>query len=256
MCWSQWAHLSTRRDLHSCWWMQYMVRGWAMLKLGNFHVLSLSLSTCTSTGASLCTLMACPQSCVDENGNRYSVGQSFPAADGCNNWWVNLLQWYHQKSNNVWYYSDTLMTHYMIVLIWVHRRLQSFFYIISSTCTSSGAISCTRRACPDICSLPAQVGPCDALFYRYHYNTSTRICERFVYGGCQGNQNNFQTAGDCYRRCNPSSTLRKMCMHGIASAILYPTVYMEISAEDMVTFTIIIIKYSTEINVLKKQRYM
>ena len=48
--------------------------------------LSLSLSTCTSSGLSACTLIACPQSCVDENGNRYSVGQSFPAADGCNNW--------------------------------------------------------------------------------------------------------------------------------------------------------------------------
>ena len=49
--------------------------------------LSLSFSTCTSTGVSACTERACPPpTCVDENGNRYSIGQSFPAADGCNNW--------------------------------------------------------------------------------------------------------------------------------------------------------------------------
>ena len=48
-------------------------------------------------------------------------------------------------------------------------------------------------------------------------------------------------------------------MHGIASAIysiLYAIVYVEISSEDMVTFTVLAKIYSTKIIVSAKQRYM
>ncbi|XP_017460522.1 PREDICTED: kunitz/BPTI-like toxin, partial [Rhagoletis zephyria] len=41
------------------------------------------------------------------------------------------------------------------------------------------------------CHQPKETGRCFALFYRYAYNVESRQCEEFVYGGCNGNQNNF-----------------------------------------------------------------
>ena len=55
----------------------------------------------------------------------------------------------------------------------------------------------------DICSLPKEVGRCKALIPRYYYNTTTRKCEKFYYGGCGGNQNNFKTLSQCNGKCPP-----------------------------------------------------
>ncbi|CAK9304590.1 unnamed protein product [Gordionus sp. m RMFG-2023] len=55
-----------------------------------------------------------------------------------------------------------------------------------------------------ICNLPKAPGPCRAHFTRWYYNRNTRKCMRFIYGGCQGNANNFKTLMDCRRRCHRS----------------------------------------------------
>lgn len=52
-----------------------------------------------------------------------------------------------------------------------------------------------------ICSLPKVTGLCKAAFPRFYYNTSSKSCEEFVYGGCQGNENNFATHDECTRAC-------------------------------------------------------
>ena len=53
----------------------------------------------------------------------------------------------------------------------------------------------------DICQLPAEVGPCNAAFQRYFFNAQTGRCEEFVYGGCDGNANNFETLEACEQAC-------------------------------------------------------
>ncbi|XP_076427296.1 eppin isoform X3 [Peromyscus maniculatus bairdii] len=53
----------------------------------------------------------------------------------------------------------------------------------------------------DICSLPPDPGPCLAYFPRWWYNKETELCTEFIYGGCQGNPNNFQTEGICNVVC-------------------------------------------------------
>ncbi|KFD45427.1 hypothetical protein M514_13698 [Trichuris suis] len=51
------------------------------------------------------------------------------------------------------------------------------------------------------CDLPAEPGPCRASFIRYYYNKQSKKCETFVYGGCEGNENSFETLEDCEARC-------------------------------------------------------
>lgn len=57
-----------------------------------------------------------------------------------------------------------------------------------------------EATCPpvtDVCQLPGVVGPCEAYIPRFYYNAVTDQCESFIYGGCDGNANNFQTLEEC-----------------------------------------------------------
>jgi hypothetical protein len=52
-----------------------------------------------------------------------------------------------------------------------------------------------------ICAQPKVVGPCRAAWQRFYFNTTHGRCERFTYGGCDGNQNNFDSEIDCEQTC-------------------------------------------------------
>ncbi|KAF6022125.1 hypothetical protein EB796_019567 [Bugula neritina] len=64
---------------------------------------------------------------------------------------------------------------------------------------------CERR-CPDlirkICRLPSDSGPCEAAIPKYFYNSITKKCEQFIYGGCLGNENRFATLAECEQVCS------------------------------------------------------
>ncbi|XP_029475374.1 kunitz-type protease inhibitor 2 isoform X4 [Rhinatrema bivittatum] len=53
----------------------------------------------------------------------------------------------------------------------------------------------------EYCAAPSVTGPCRAAFPRWYYNTSTRTCTKFTYGGCKGNQNNHLSEEECKDRC-------------------------------------------------------
>ena len=55
--------------------------------------------------------------------------------------------------------------------------------------------------CSDRCSLPPKIGHCRALFPRYFYNDTARSCQQFMYGGCDGNENNFKSLQQCQDEC-------------------------------------------------------
>ena len=55
--------------------------------------------------------------------------------------------------------------------------------------------------CQDVCELPPSPGPCRAAFRRYFYNSTSEQCEQFIYGGCRGNANNFETQESCIAGC-------------------------------------------------------
>ncbi|GFN85881.1 kunitz-type protease inhibitor 3 [Plakobranchus ocellatus] len=52
-----------------------------------------------------------------------------------------------------------------------------------------------------MCSLPIRVGPCRDNLTRYYFDWETATCRTFVFGGCDGNANNFPTLADCNASC-------------------------------------------------------
>lgn len=54
---------------------------------------------------------------------------------------------------------------------------------------------------PDFCFLEEDAGICRGYITRYFYNNQSRQCEHFKYGGCLGNQNNFESLEDCQNTC-------------------------------------------------------
>nr|P00994.1 RecName: Full=Isoinhibitor K [Helix pomatia] len=54
---------------------------------------------------------------------------------------------------------------------------------------------------PSFCNLPAETGPCKASFRQYYYNSKSGGCQQFIYGGCRGNQNRFDTTQQCQGVC-------------------------------------------------------
>ncbi|GCC18882.1 hypothetical protein chiPu_0020918 [Chiloscyllium punctatum] len=53
----------------------------------------------------------------------------------------------------------------------------------------------------EYCFAPAVTGRCRASFPRWFYNPASLMCERFVYGGCGGNKNNYPSEVECLARC-------------------------------------------------------
>lgn len=53
----------------------------------------------------------------------------------------------------------------------------------------------------EFCSLQSKTGRCDAYFERFYFDINAGNCRKFVYGGCDGNGNNFKTMPECEKRC-------------------------------------------------------
>lgn len=52
------------------------------------------------------------------------------------------------------------------------------------------------------CTDPFVVGSCRASFTRWYYDPLKKKCHRFTYGGCDGNENNFETSDKCMDDCS------------------------------------------------------
>ncbi|XP_038236380.1 amyloid-like protein 2 isoform X1 [Dermochelys coriacea] len=52
-----------------------------------------------------------------------------------------------------------------------------------------------------VCSQEAMTGPCRAVMPRWYFDLYKRECIRFIYGGCGGNRNNFESEEYCMAVC-------------------------------------------------------
>ncbi|KAG7171485.1 regulator of nonsense transcripts 1-like [Homarus americanus] len=62
---------------------------------------------------------------------------------------------------------------------------------------------------PNFCIDPPQKGICRANIPSFHYDSETRTCDCFVYGGCMGNDNRFSTLAQCMETCGVNPTLQE-----------------------------------------------
>ena len=53
----------------------------------------------------------------------------------------------------------------------------------------------------DFCLLSVDVGSCQGYFPKWFYNLTSARCEQFIYGGCQGNLNIFDSRESCETAC-------------------------------------------------------
>ncbi|VDL93579.1 unnamed protein product [Schistocephalus solidus] len=60
---------------------------------------------------------------------------------------------------------------------------------------------CQNMCRNEVCTLPLATGHCRAAFQRFGFEVSTGKCKPFIYGGCGGNGNNFETLKECQRMC-------------------------------------------------------
>jgi len=51
------------------------------------------------------------------------------------------------------------------------------------------------------CKQRKAVGSCSDTLKRFYYNSITNRCEKFIYKGCGGNDNNFETKRHCETTC-------------------------------------------------------
>ncbi|XP_054836467.1 kunitz-type serine protease inhibitor textilinin-2-like [Eublepharis macularius] len=95
------------------------------------------------------------------------------------------------KANTPHYYYNTIQQR---CLVFVYRGCKgnSNNFKTKEVC---------EEACIEVCKLPKDSGPCEALFERYYYDSASRTCKKFVYGGCRGNGNRFATWTGCMTVC-------------------------------------------------------
>ncbi|XP_040213462.1 collagen alpha-3(VI) chain isoform X9 [Rana temporaria] len=53
----------------------------------------------------------------------------------------------------------------------------------------------------EACKLQKDEGTCREFILQWHYDTETKTCARFWYGGCGGNENRFSTQKECEKIC-------------------------------------------------------
>lgn len=53
-----------------------------------------------------------------------------------------------------------------------------------------------------MCQLEKEVGPCRGYYPRWYFDPVTEECQQFVFGGCRGNRNNFETQEECESTCS------------------------------------------------------
>ena len=53
----------------------------------------------------------------------------------------------------------------------------------------------------DVCALSKDPGPCSEVYDSWYYSDASDECLQFNYGGCEGNENRFESRDACERQC-------------------------------------------------------
>lgn len=82
--------------------------------------------------------------------------------------------------------------------------MTSLVLVLLCSCVNKGL----QLLAAELCRLPRDKGPCPGEFMRWFYNSTDKTCQEFVYGGCLGNLNRFETKEECSEQCPSDSANR------------------------------------------------
>ncbi|KAK1167705.1 hypothetical protein AOXY_G10458 [Acipenser oxyrinchus oxyrinchus] len=72
---------------------------------------------------------------------------------------------------------------------------------IAMTTTTTTTTESVEEVVRDVCSEEAVTGPCRAMLPRWYFDLASGQCVQFIYSGCGGNRNNFETQEYCLSVC-------------------------------------------------------
>ncbi|XP_045388077.1 kunitz-type protease inhibitor 2 [Lemur catta] len=81
------------------------------------------------------------------------------------------------------------------------RRCRALLALVASLILSGAAAADGERGIRDFCLVSKVVGRCRASIPRWWYNVTDGSCQQFVFGGCRGNANNYQSKEECLKKC-------------------------------------------------------
>ena len=74
-------------------------------------------------------------------------------------------------------------------------------------------------------------GPCKAHYEMWYYDPEWKECEVFIYGGCDGNYNNFYTKEDCEYACMHKEPYGKISHNSYISYLMVEYWVMKFSQQ-------------------------
>ncbi len=77
----------------------------------------------------------------------------------------------------------------LFILLWLWQSVKSFAVMLGWLTEI------------DVCMEAVDVGPCNAALARFYFDVTNGACREFVYGGCGGNSNRFNTLEECEYAC-------------------------------------------------------
>uniref|UniRef100_A0A8C5I3T8 Amyloid-beta A4 protein n=2 Tax=Gouania willdenowi TaxID=441366 RepID=A0A8C5I3T8_GOUWI len=73
---------------------------------------------------------------------------------------------------------------------------------VAMTTTTTTTTESVEEVVRDVCWASAETGPCRAMLPRWYFDRQEGRCAPFIYGGCGGNRNNFDSEEYCLSVCS------------------------------------------------------
>ncbi|XP_019733961.1 amyloid beta (A4) precursor protein a isoform X2 [Hippocampus comes] len=73
--------------------------------------------------------------------------------------------------------------------------------VAMTTTTTTTTTESVEEVVRDVCWASAETGPCRAMLPRWYFDRQEGRCAQFIYGGCGGNRNNFESEEYCLSVC-------------------------------------------------------
>uniref|UniRef100_A0A4W5JUW1 Amyloid-beta A4 protein n=1 Tax=Hucho hucho TaxID=62062 RepID=A0A4W5JUW1_9TELE len=77
--------------------------------------------------------------------------------------------------------------------------------IAMTTTTTTTTTESVEEVVREVCWANAETGPCRAMLARWYFDREEGHCAQFIYGGCGGNRNNFESEEYCLSVCMPTA---------------------------------------------------